>query len=98
MKKEKIKPVLDRPSAQGHRPNGAAARLALLVIRLSGSVRVAQPLGLVPIDEEQGSPCARRRRSVVGESAAWPCRGGALDHDRRVGDSIEEAEGREAHR
>jgi hypothetical protein len=24
--------------------------------------------------------------------------GGALDHDRRVGDSIEEVEGREAHR
>jgi hypothetical protein len=47
MKKEKIKPVLDRPSAQGHKPNGAAAWLALLVIRLSGSVRVAQPLGLV---------------------------------------------------
>jgi hypothetical protein len=27
-----------------------------------------------------------------------PGRGGALYHDRRVGDSIEEAEGRESHR
>jgi hypothetical protein len=46
--------------------------------------------------EEQGSPGALRHRPVAGESAARPGQGGALDHDWRVGGSIEEAEDGEA--
>jgi hypothetical protein len=102
---EKIKPALGRPSPQGHRPNGAAARLALLAIRPSGPVRVAHPLGLVAHSRRTGEPWrtaapagCRRVGGATGCRVAWrtgrPHGGVEGDREWATGRSLHELQRR----
>jgi hypothetical protein len=93
--------ALGRPSAQGHRPNGVVARLALLATRPSGPVSMAQPQPKRPGHSAQRCARTARGHHVVAQPVpagsglnavrslvgAPAARGGGAGQGGRGGDS-----------